>query len=333
VDSFDVLRLIAKNDPSIKALYNTNVSTLNRCVATELMDRVHFQHVLHRLRDSDLIIHYKHQNTIELLEEGSLLFSESMKTWQDLLSVDLPYNCTRTSDTRDMLNDIARTLQCRLDIHGTMKSTGTLDAVCALNEVMFQEMGFAGNTENYYDAKNSSLYHVLKSRKGFPLTLAVLYKLVLNRVGIDVDIIGLPGHVVIGIPGLQTFVDVFDGGRILSPEDCREIVQSHPHPVEWRHDYLLPVSVKHVIVRMLSNVLKFRERDIRQTRSVRGYITLMRTKVFYMLIAGYPRHEITKCMFEARQFLDPKIFRHFGLIDEEKLTMCEQMIAPFYNIP
>ena len=44
-----------------------------------------------------------------------------------------------------------------------------------LNRFFFQELGFAGNVNDYYDASNSYLHSVLQTRRGIPITLAVLY--------------------------------------------------------------------------------------------------------------------------------------------------------------
>ena len=44
-----------------------------------------------------------------------------------------------------------------------------------LNRFFFQELGFAGNVNDYYDPKNSYLHCVLQTRRGIPITLALLY--------------------------------------------------------------------------------------------------------------------------------------------------------------
>ena len=130
----------------------------------------------------------------------------------------------------------------RLEAEGLDSSTcNTLRAVEELNHFLTQDMGFEGNVDNYYDVQNSLLHDVLESRKGIPITLAVLYKLILTRVGHQVNIIGLPGHVVLGIPptsgscGTTSFIDVFRGGQILSLEDCQEIVTVFG--VSWSEEF------------------------------------------------------------------------------------------------
>src|SRR5690349_21109367 len=63
-----------------------------------------------------------------------------------------------------------------------------------LHQHLFDEMGFVGNSENYYVASNSYLPAVLSTKRGLPITLSLVYKLVAQRLGLRVHGIGLPGH-------------------------------------------------------------------------------------------------------------------------------------------
>ncbi len=90
----------------------------------------------------------------------------------------------------------------------------------ALHEVLFDEEGFHGNADDYYDPRNSFLNDVLDRRTGIPITLSTVYIEVGRRAGIAVDGIGLPGHFVVRAEG--TLVDPFHGGAVLSEEDCQK---------------------------------------------------------------------------------------------------------------
>jgi len=68
-----------------------------------------------------------------------------------------------------------------------------------LHGYLFEEIGFAGNTEDYYAPANSYLPAVLVNRRGLPITLSLVYKLVAERVGIRSWGVGLPGHFLVGI--------------------------------------------------------------------------------------------------------------------------------------
>jgi hypothetical protein len=114
-------------------------------------------------------------------------------------------------------------------------------------------MGFGGNVNDYYSYKNSLLSFVLLEKKGIPLSLAILYSCICRRIGISVDIIGLPGHVVVGIPGeRRLFVDVYHQGRLLTEQDCHAIAQSYGFP--WQDSLLRPLSPTQVFTRILNNL-------------------------------------------------------------------------------
>ncbi|MCX5662851.1 MAG: transglutaminase-like domain-containing protein [Planctomycetota bacterium] len=75
-----------------------------------------------------------------------------------------------------------------------------LDALLAhAHQVLFEEEGFAGNMENYYDRGNSYLPLVLETRRGLPIMLAMVYKAVLERLGLRVVGINAPVHFLAGV--------------------------------------------------------------------------------------------------------------------------------------
>src|SRR5579871_2058462 len=47
--------------------------------------------------------------------------------------------------------------------------------IAALNQLLFVEERFSGNSADYYDPSNSYLNEVLDRRTGIPLTLSLLY--------------------------------------------------------------------------------------------------------------------------------------------------------------
>ena len=86
-----------------------------------------------------------------------------------------------------------------------------LDSVDALLNRIFVEEGFAGDTENYYDPRNSLLPDVLARRRGIPITLSVVCIEAGRRAGIALEGIGMPGHFLIRPAGTQSYQDPFTG--------------------------------------------------------------------------------------------------------------------------
>jgi len=113
------------------------------------------------------------------------------------------------------VDGLARAVVERLD-----DDPGPLSAVRALNGLLFDEEGFRGNLEDYYDPRNSFLNDVLDRRTGIPITLSTLYIEVGRRAGLAVEGVGLPGHFVVRVRG--TLVDPFHGGTLLSEQDCQK---------------------------------------------------------------------------------------------------------------
>src|SRR5246127_5399860 len=94
----------------------------------------------------------------------------------------------------------------------------------ALNQVMFEEANLRGNRDDYYDPRNSFLNDVLDRGLGIPITLALIYMEVGRRLGFPLFGVAMPGHFLLkhyDIAGRETLVDCFNGGDILSPQDCQ----------------------------------------------------------------------------------------------------------------
>ena len=109
--------------------------------------------------------------------------------------------------------------------------------VMALNEFLFEEMGFAGNDTDYEDPRNSFLNEVLERRTGIPITLALLYMEVARRAGLSVQGINFPGHFLLRCPARRglpysedLIIDAFHGGALLSEDACRELLRRHADP-------------------------------------------------------------------------------------------------------
>ena len=92
-----------------------------------------------------------------------------------------------------------------------------------LNQYFFQELGFAGNVNNYYDRRNSLLPAVLETRRGIPLTLALLYIELATQLGLNARGVSFPGHFLVKLhmPRGEVVIDPFSG-RSLGREELEE---------------------------------------------------------------------------------------------------------------
>lgn len=95
-----------------------------------------------------------------------------------------------------------------------------------LSELLFEEEGFRGDRDTYYDPRNSYLNEVLDRRLGIPISLAIVYQAVAARAGIRLFGIGTPGHFLLGAEGpAALYVDPFNGD-VLDRQACRQRIES-----------------------------------------------------------------------------------------------------------
>ncbi len=123
-----------------------------------------------------------------------------------------------------------------------------------VNQFLFEEKGFTGNMENYYDPENSFLNRVLDRRTGNPVSLCLAYVLLMRRLGFPVAGVGLPGHSVCRFLSAteEVYVDAFNLGKLLTRNDCIEHLTRCKHEV--RDEYLSPMSTRRMLARMCGNL-------------------------------------------------------------------------------
>ena len=128
-----------------------------------------------------------------------------------------------------------------------------------LNHFFYQELGFAGNVNNYYDPDNSYLHCVLSTRRGIPISLALLYMELAHQVGLEVKGISFPGHFLMKL-SVQSGEIVLDpvNGASLSREDLEERLEPYLSRNAERDAplsaYLHEAEPREILVRMLRNL-------------------------------------------------------------------------------
>ena len=117
-----------------------------------------------------------------------------------------------------LLDSLAAAANRRIDA-----GADPLVAINQLSEYLFDEVGFRGNQEDYYDPRNSFLNEVVLRRIGIPITLSLVCIEVARRLNIPLIAIGMPGHLLVrhrDVP--DWFIDPFHGGILLSQEECQQ---------------------------------------------------------------------------------------------------------------
>jgi regulator of sirC expression with transglutaminase-like and TPR domain len=147
------------------------------------------------------------------------------------------------------------------------------DRVIALNEFLFDDLGFRGNADDYYDPRNSYLNEVIDRRRGIPITLSVLYLEIGRRVELPLQGVSFPGHFLVRLPmrGGTLVLDPFAGGLPQSEDELRErlkrvvpraALQEVPVAELPLAQFLEPASHRQILARLLRNLKGvYREKD------------------------------------------------------------------------
>jgi regulator of sirC expression with transglutaminase-like and TPR domain len=131
-----------------------------------------------------------------------------------------------------------------------------------LNHYFFNELGFAGNVNDYYDPGNSYLHVVLLTRRGIPITLALLYLELAQQVGLHARGVSFPGHFLVKLKLAQgeVVIDPFSG-RSLSKEELDERLLPYRREQGLTGDFevplglfLQPATAREILARLLRNL-------------------------------------------------------------------------------
>lgn len=149
---------------------------------------------------------------------------------------------------------------------GVRDSTAIASSV---SRYLFDEQGFQGNAGDYYNPDNSYFNKVLDTHTGIPITLSLLFLEVARRVGLRCSGVGMPGHFLVGLEGGEVYLDPFNGGGILSADDCRRLAEGLFGPrMTWRDSYLDPCTKYEFLFRLLNNLKVVYERSGSHRKSV-----------------------------------------------------------------
>jgi regulator of sirC expression with transglutaminase-like and TPR domain len=150
------------------------------------------------------------------------------------------------------------------------------DRVGALNDYLFEDLGFHGNEDRYDDPRNSFLNDVLVRRTGIPISLATVYLDVGRRAGLRLEGVNFPGHFLVRALGAGShepdlLIDVFHRGAILREIDCQRLLERHAGgEVVLSAEVLATADVRQTLARMATNLkrLYVRSRSFPQALDV-----------------------------------------------------------------
>lgn len=159
----------------------------------------------------------------------------------------LAYPLLDTSRYRRYFDELGQRFQTDVKEEGL--GAGTI--IDRLNRLLFEEEGFRGNYQNYFDPDNSFLNQVLDRKIGIPITLSLVYMETGKRAGLNLRGIPLPGRFIVGLfhAAGRLYIDVFNRGEILTEQECRQRAGNDPVA-----DCLVPAENKAILKRLLRNL-------------------------------------------------------------------------------
>jgi regulator of sirC expression with transglutaminase-like and TPR domain len=126
-----------------------------------------------------------------------------------------------------------------------------------INRLLFDEEGFHGEDDDYYDPRSALLSEALDRHAGLPIALSILYIELSRRIGVEATGVALPGRFLVKLSGAfgVIVVDPFDGGRVLNNAELQKILDGmYGGGVRLREHHLRSCTPKQVLARELAQL-------------------------------------------------------------------------------
>ena len=126
--------------------------------------------------------------------------------------------------------------------------------ISMLNEHLFENLGFSGDDDDYYNPKNNFLNEVIEKKTGLPITISILYAEVAKFIGLDLKIVGFPSHILVKY-NEEMILDPFYDGRLLDIDDLQEILDTNfDGELEFQPEFLDEINTEQILVRLTRNL-------------------------------------------------------------------------------
>jgi len=229
-------KIISYGDDVIPHLEYAWETSLDHLLQQRVEEIVHF---LQFNSIKEALVHWKANSQNDLLE-GAIIIAKYQ--YPDL-NVDTikDYINQLTQDTWLELND----------------SLTALEKVKVLNRIIFEIHGFNGNVKNINSPKNSYINNVIESKKGNPITLAVVYLTVCQRLQIPIYGVNVPAHYIMAFAeeknNVLFYLNVFNRGSVFSKHDIDKFLEQLKK--EPKKEYYIPCNNLTTIKRLIQHLV------------------------------------------------------------------------------
>ena len=173
------------------------------------------------------------------------------------------------------------------------KDAGQLQKLRCLNQFFFKDLNFGGNLNNYYDPENSFISVLLRTRRGIPISMAILWMELAQGLGLSVSGVGFPGHFMlkINLPMGQAVIDPLNG-QSLSREELSERLEPYRQGGQQSEDMQAPLGLylqsappRDIIARMLHNL-----KEIYRTQEDWPRMLAVQERLIVLLPESWPEY-------------------------------------------
>lgn len=142
-----------------------------------------------------------------------------------------------------------------------------LEKVRILNHILFEVNGFSRNSSDFYSPRNSFINQVLETRKGNPISLAVVYSVVAQRLGLPIYGVNLPKNFILAykdemVSGIDFeelsedilfYINPYNKGSVLGRKEIDYFLKQQG--IQPQPSHYLPCTNTEIIIRMLHNLI------------------------------------------------------------------------------
>ncbi|MGY3053163.1 regulator of sirC expression with transglutaminase-like and TPR domain [Pedobacter sp. UYEF25] len=219
----------------------------------------------------DTLLQERIENIVHQIQFNSV--KEGLSLWYmsgafDLLQGALIINRYQYPDLDEQkvinqIEDIKREIWLSLQY-----DMSALEQVKLINHVLYNQLGFGGNTKNHHDPQNSYLNQVLESKRGNQISLAIIYATLAQKLDMPIYGINLPQHFILGYLdeskqesteyGVLFYINAFNRGNIFGKHDVDQFLRQlnlDPQPI-----YYKPCTNADIIRRVIRNLISAYEK-------------------------------------------------------------------------
>lgn len=270
-----LLTLLDDDDESIARTAQNKLRDLGTDVIPELEDHIDDQplnvkirarEVMNNLQSRDLEQEFR---SIPTDDDGKVDLEAGLFT-----IAKIEYPSLAEEPYVEQLDNIAEQID---EAMGRWEARDAHTTVEIVNNVLFDHLGFEGNSDNYYDPRNSFINQILQRKTGIPISLSVIVLLVAERLDLPYRGVGMPAHFIVSYEGgpKRIFIDAFNRGKKLGKKDCVEFLSRTGFG--YVEEYLEPVSNLDILSRFMRNLINVYSKNQSPDRvqELRRYLAIL----------------------------------------------------------